>query len=140
TSIYTSTDSHFCTFTCTNTDTTTRTYTIARTTARTPARTPPPTQTGAVDTSSITYIGQEAQKWVAYFSQHRIAENDKAGIILPPTGSPAELHASWLFLPRVAKKIITSAGGPYNEMLFFVAVAFLEIDSERNLNLAGDAL
>ncbi|KAJ3251756.1 hypothetical protein HDU77_005685 [Chytriomyces hyalinus] len=112
----------------------------AHTPARTPARTPAPTQTRAVDTPSINYIAQEAQKWVACFSQHRNAENDKAGIILPPTGSPAELLASWFFLLRVAKKIITSAGGPYNEMLFFVAVAFLEIDSERNFNLAGDAL
>ncbi|KAI8836489.1 hypothetical protein BJ741DRAFT_188644 [Chytriomyces cf. hyalinus JEL632] len=93
----------------------------------------------AVMTSSIKSTVREAEKWVKHFSGHQSAEKDNGKIILPPTGSPAELLSCWLFLPRVAKKIITSAGGPYNEILFFVAVAFLEIDSQQNLNLAGDA-
>ncbi|KAI8836053.1 hypothetical protein BJ741DRAFT_606643 [Chytriomyces cf. hyalinus JEL632] len=93
----------------------------------------------AVRISSIKSTVREAEKWVKHFSEHQQAEKDDARIILPPTGSPVELLSCWLFIPRAAKKIITSAGGPYNEMLFFVAVAFLEIDTKRKLDLAGDA-
>ncbi|TPX77571.1 hypothetical protein CcCBS67573_g01193 [Chytriomyces confervae] len=93
----------------------------------------------AVQTSSIKSTVREAEKWVKHFSEHQKAEKDDGRIILPPNGSPVELLSCWLFIPRVAKQIITSAGGPYNEMLFFAAVAFLEIDTKRKLNLAGDA-
>ncbi|KAJ3238736.1 hypothetical protein HDU78_003345 [Chytriomyces hyalinus] len=93
----------------------------------------------AAQSSSIKSTVREAEKWVKHFSEHQQAEKDDGRIILPPTGSPVELLSCWLFIPRVAKQIITSAGGPYNEMLFFVAVAFLEVDSKRKLNLVGDA-
>ncbi|KAJ3238106.1 hypothetical protein HDU81_008406 [Chytriomyces hyalinus] len=93
----------------------------------------------ALRTSSINTTVQEAEKWVKFFSDPQKVEKDDGKIILPPSGSPEELLSSWLFIPRVAKKIITSGGGSYDQMLFFVAVTFLEIDSRRKLKLAGGA-
>ncbi|KAI8844101.1 hypothetical protein BJ741DRAFT_660160 [Chytriomyces cf. hyalinus JEL632] len=98
---------------------------------RTSAFTPPPARTRAVQTISNKTTAQEAEKWVSYFCQPENMANEDGGIILPSIGSPVELLSCWFFIPRMAKKIITSAGGPYNETLFFVAVAFLEIDAKR---------
>ncbi|KAJ3383248.1 hypothetical protein HDU80_001293 [Chytriomyces hyalinus] len=69
-----------------------------------------------VELPSVTTIVQEAEKWVSYFSQPHNVANDEGGLILPPVGSPVELLSCWLFIPRMAKKIITSAGGRYNEV------------------------
>ncbi|KAJ3400445.1 hypothetical protein HDU80_006948 [Chytriomyces hyalinus] len=120
-----------------------RTRVRARARPPAPAGAPGPARTLArariVELPSIRTTTQEAEEWVSYFSQPHNVANDEGGLILPPIGSPVELLSCWIFIPRMAKTIITSAGGPYDERLFFAAVAFLEMDKKRKLNLAGDA-
>ncbi|KAI9345584.1 hypothetical protein BDR26DRAFT_856300 [Obelidium mucronatum] len=68
-------------------------------------------------------VDDELQRWHKYFKANAL--NDEKSFIFPPKNCPDDLLACWIFTPRAAKIIISSAG-VYDERLFSVALRFLE--------------